>query len=476
MSNRNGTSRAAQGKANKGGMRWRDVAGIDWASEEHALCVVDDTGVSVAGELFSHEESGIRALIARLRALDVCRVAIERPDGVLVERLLEAGFTVLPVHPNKLKATRPRYEASGGKSDGFDAFVLAELARTDSHRLRALRPDSDETKALRALTRTREDLVAARVRLANELRAQLEAFWPGAARIFVDVDSPIALAFLQRYPTPADARGLGERRLEGFLARNRYWGRRSAAELLERLRSAPAGRAEALETEARRGAVLGLVAALRPIVEQIRELTSQIARAVRAHPDGQVFLPLFKDPKSVVTAARLVAEIGDDRCRYPSPESLAADAGMAPVARESGKRKVAAFRWACDKRLREAVACLANSTRHHHPWAREVYLEPAPAGSTTRMRSAFLVEPGCGFSGAAGRTESLTTPPNTATCEGSNPRGVDTGSLTGPLRDRRRRRWGPHAPGLAGPRRSPGPPPSRSPGRSGSSPPPCRAR
>lgn len=361
-------------------MQKERCAGIDWASEEHALCVVDETGASVAGELFSHEESGIRALAERMRALGVCRVAIERPEGLLVDRLLEAGFTVLPVHPNKLAATRPRYEASGGKSDGFDAFCLAELARTDSHRLRALCPDSDETKALRALTRTREDMVAARVRLANELRAQLDAFWPGAARIFADVDSPIGLAFLERYPSPADARGLGEKRLAGFLARHGYCGRRSAAELLERLRSAPAGRAGALETEARRGAVLGLVAALQPIVAQIRELTSQIAGAVRSHPDGQVFLPLFKDPKSVITAARLVAEIGDDRARYPTREALTADAGMAPVARESGKRKVASFRWACDKRLRDAVACLANSTRHTHPWARGVYLDARARG------------------------------------------------------------------------------------------------
>ncbi len=355
-------------------------AGIDWAAEENALCVVDAAGGRLVEAMFAHDEAGIHGLVARMGALGVGRVAIERPEGLLVDRLLEAGFTVLPVHPNALKATRPRYEASGGKSDGFDAFVLAELARTDSHRLRRLSPDSDETKALRALTRTREDLVGARVRLANELRAQLDAFWPGAARIFADVDSPIALAFLERYPSPADARGLGGRRLEGFLARHRYSGRRPVAELLARLRSAPEGRAGALEAEARRGAVLGLVAALRPIVEQIRELTSQIAGAVRAHPDGQVFLPLFKDPKSVITAARLVAEIGDDRSRYPTREALAADAGMAPVARESGKRKVATFRWACDKRLRDAVSTLADSTRHTHPWARKVYLDARARG------------------------------------------------------------------------------------------------
>ncbi len=152
-------------------METERCAGIDWASEEHALCVVDKSGTSVAGELHAHDEAGIKGLIARMRALGVVRVAIERPDGLLVDRLLEAGFTVLPIHPNKLKATRPRYEAAGGKSDGFDAFVLAELARTDSHRHRALAPNSDETKALRALTRIREDLVggegAARQRAAR---------------------------------------------------------------------------------------------------------------------------------------------------------------------------------------------------------------------------------------------------------------------------------------------------------------------
>jgi transposase len=348
-------------------------AGIDWASEENALCIVGQGGEALAGELFANEEAGIRQLVSRMRALGVRRVAIERPDGLLVDRLVEAGFQVLPVHPNQLKATRARYEAAGGKSDRFDAFVLAELARTDAHRLRVLRPNCDQTRALRALSRAREDLVGARVRLANELRAQLEAFWPGAARIFADVDSQIALAFLQRYPAPADARGLGEKRLAAFLARNGYCGRRPAAELLDRLRCAPEGRAGAVEAEVRRMVVLGLVGALSPIVAQIAELDSQLRHAVRTHPDARIVMPLFRHPKSCVTAARLVAEIGDDRSRYPSAEALAADAGMAPVARESGKRKVASFRWACDKRLRDAVACLADSTRHWHPWAHQVY-------------------------------------------------------------------------------------------------------
>lgn len=239
---------------------------------------------------------------------------------------------------------------------------------------RALVPDSDETKALEALTRAREDLARTRVALANRLRAELEAFWPGAAAILADADSPIALAFLERYPSPQDARPLGEKRLSGFLARHGCCGRRPASDLLARLREAPVGTAGELEVEARRAVVLALVAALGPLVEQIELLSSQIAGAVRAHPDGEVFLSLFRGPKSTVTAARLVAEIGDCRGRYPSAETMAADAGMSPVvAVEPGKRKVASFRRACDKRLRDAVSTLADATRHHNPWAKDVY-------------------------------------------------------------------------------------------------------
>ena|SRR5690349_1641205 len=347
-------------------------AGIDWASAEHALCVVDEAGVRLRERLVPHDEAGIARLCRELVELEVERVAIERPDGILVDRLLEAGVTVIAVHPNQAKAARERYSVARGKSDSFDAFVLAELARTDAHRLRTVRPDTDETKALRALTRAREDMVGVRVELANQLRAQLEAFWPGAM-VFADVDSPISLAFLARYPSPADARGLGPKRLEGFLARHSYCGRRSSAELLERMRSAPAGRAAGLEAEARRTAVLGLVAALRPIVAEIAELTSQIRGALAAHPDAAIFQPLFRGAKTAICPATLIAELGDARGRYPTDAALAADAGMSPVALESGKRRAATFRRACDKRLRGAVATLADSTRHWHPWAKEVY-------------------------------------------------------------------------------------------------------
>lgn len=347
------------------------TGGIDWASEAHEVCVSDEGQVA---ERFSapHDERGITGLAARLKRAGVARVAIERPDGILVERLLAAGLEVLAIHPNQVKAARARFAVAHGKSDRFDAYVLAELARTDAHRFRVLVPDSDETKALRALTRAREDLVGVRVELANQLRAQLEAFWPGAL-IFSDIDNPISLAFLGRYPSPARAEGLGERRMAAFLERNAYSGRTEAAELVARMRSAPQGTAGQAEVEARGAVVAGLVTSLEPIVAQIAKLTCQIREALAAHPDAQIFRPLFRDPKTAICPATLIAELGDCRGRYPTAAAMAADAGMSPVALESGKLRIATFRRACDKRLRVAVSTLADTTRHWHPWARDVY-------------------------------------------------------------------------------------------------------
>ena len=357
------------------------ICGIDWADQWHDVRVSDEEGVLLAQQRFTHDEYGIKALLTLLSDHAVAVAAIERPDGLLVGRLLAAGVTVLAMHPNQVKAARDRFRAAAGKTDVFDSYVLCELARTDRHRFAALAPLGDETAALRALVRTREDLVDARVALANQLRAQLDAFWPGARRIFADVDSPIGLAFCERYPSPADARGLGEKRLQAFLARHAYSGRRPAAQLLERLRSAPVAAVGDLEADARRATVLALVAALKPIVEQTSQLTSQIRGAIRDHPDGEIFLSFFRDPKSVVCAAGLLAEIGDNRHRYPTRDSLAADAGMAPVAIESGKRRTASFRWACDKRLRNHMCVLADSTRHWHPWARDIYQRARSRGA-----------------------------------------------------------------------------------------------
>jgi hypothetical protein len=140
------------------------ICEIDWADEWHDVRIADSDGALVCQRRFAHDEDAIVALIAALRERHVTLAAIERPDGLLVGRLLGAGITLLAIHPNQVKAARDRFRAAAGKSDEFDSMVLCELARSDAHRLPALAPCGDETAALRALVRTREDLVAAHAR------------------------------------------------------------------------------------------------------------------------------------------------------------------------------------------------------------------------------------------------------------------------------------------------------------------------
>ncbi len=352
----------------------RRFAGIDWASADHAVCVIDESAQVLHRAMVSHTREGLAELVRSLRKFGPSAelpVAIERPSGLLVDLLVEAGFQVVPIHPNAVKASRPRYAAAASKTDLGDAFMLADLLRTDGHRFQPLRPHSDETRALRALVRTRDDLVAERVGLANQLRALLDRFWPGAGAIFADIDSPIALAFLRRYPTPQSAERLGEKRLATFLARNAYCGRRSVSELLDRLRSAPAGLTREAETDASGELVLALVAVLEPLVAQIQRLTSAVEHALETHPDGVLVASFPRAGR--VNAAQLLAELGDDRSRFVTEEHLAAEAGVAPVTRASGKSRAVSFRWACNKRLRRAVVCFSDNSRHASPWAAGVY-------------------------------------------------------------------------------------------------------
>jgi len=352
----------------------RFFVGIDWASQAHAVCVIDDTARIHWQGSVPHTAEGLTDLLARLRRWSPhgpLRIALERPSGLLVDALLDAGLEVVPIHPYALKASRPRYSAAGGKSDPGDAFILADLLRTDGHRLRPLHPPSDETRALRALVRGRDDLVAQRVALANQLRALLERFWPGAAAIFADVDSPIALAFLSRYPTPHSAARLGEKRLAQFLGQHAYCGRRPVAELLARLRRAPASQVGEADAEASGEVVRALVAILTPLVAHLQQLSAAIAAALPQHPDGPLVQSL---PRSgAVNAAQILAELGDDRARFSTDDQLAAEAGLAPVTLASGKHHAVVFRWACNKRLRRALTTFADNSRHTSRWAASVY-------------------------------------------------------------------------------------------------------
>ena len=154
-----------------------------------------------AGAPSSTAPLALRELTDALTRAGAREAAIERPDGPVIDALLDAGIIVVAISPNQVKNLHGRYGSAGNKDDRFNAFVLADTLRTDRARLRPLTPDSPATTALRRVCRARKDLVGHRVAVANQLRAHLHNVFPGAAGLFAQIDSPVSLAFLARFAT-----------------------------------------------------------------------------------------------------------------------------------------------------------------------------------------------------------------------------------------------------------------------------------
>ena len=355
--------------------------GIDWAAATHAVCVLDSDGRKVAAFTVEHTADGLTGLVrrlARIGAPDVMPIAIERPDGRLVDVLLEAGHPVVPVSPNAIKTWRESETGSGAKSDAGDAYVIADYLRCRLRRLTVAVPYAPQTTALRTVVRTRDDLVDMRVAATNQLCALLDAHWPGAKAIFADVESPIALEFLTRYPTARHARHLGAARLATFCAKHGYSGRRSGEQLLARLRAAPAGTLDETLCEAVRDAVIALVTVLKALSTALKDLGRSVAATLGEHPDSEIFTSLPRSGQ--INAAQILAEWGDCRQAYDGPDSVAALAGATPVTKESGKHRAVHFRWACNKRFRVAITTFADNSRHASPWAAKVYADARARG------------------------------------------------------------------------------------------------
>lgn len=346
------------------------TCGIDWARDDHAVAIIDTDARLVYRGVIEHSAQGLKDLISVLRRTGVGEVAIERPDGPVVDALLDAGVTVVVVNPHQVKNLRGRYGSAGNKDDRFDAFVLADTLRTDRGRLHPLTPDTAATAALRALCRARKDLVIHRVRVTNQLRAHLNRVYPGPVGLFDALDSPISLRFLTRFDCQDRLDRLTPKRLATWLSSVGYKGRTEATVLHARLTARPRGLTGA-DGAAYVAITAALVATLTNLVSQIAQLSAQIAEQLAVHADAHIFTSL---PRSgTVRAARLLAEIGDCRGRFPTPDALACLAGVAPSTRQSGKMRSVGFRWACDRQLRDAVCDFANDSRHANPWAADLY-------------------------------------------------------------------------------------------------------
>ena len=331
--------------------------------------------------MVQHSESELETLFADLAEFGDVRqlpVAIERGEGPVVGLIAGAGHPVLMVEPAALKAARARWGSGGAKSDLADAFMLADYARTDGHRLRRVEPVAQATRELAALVRARTALVEARTAASNQLWAILAEHWPGAAVVFQKLTSQVALAFLTDYPTPQAAALLGEGRMRQFCRRHSYRGGKSPAELIGRLRAAPA-RANPIAPKVLEAIVGGPIAQIKLLNTEITRLERDLAATLAAHPKSALLTTLPR--VATVSLAALIAEIGPLLERCDNPEQVAAMCGAAPVTRAAGKSRSDGFRYTANRQARVAITGFADNSRHSSAWAGDCYRRARARGA-----------------------------------------------------------------------------------------------
>lgn len=365
--------------------------GIDWAEEFHLVALGRlGEGVFEVARV-EHTPAAVGALIARVAALEPdpaeVRVVIETRHGLLVEALVDAGYTVLPVNPDLVARRRGPAKK---KDDAEDARIACLLALDQHTELRALIPHGELAGELRAIAR--DDVRAARDerRLLNRLRADLAAAFPAALALAGDdLGSPVVLKLLQRWPTADELAAAGRDEIEALARAAKHgWPDRFA----DRVTQALAGehfqardylvRAKADTIRLASAQLLLLREQRRSWERRMGELLLGDRRRGRAKqpgddrgpavPGGEIYLsfPGLGDR----LAARIAGEIGDAIGQFDTPNALQCYAGKAPVTRRSGKSElVVATRLACNRYLAEAVQQWAFTSLRTSGWARQFY-------------------------------------------------------------------------------------------------------
>lgn len=253
-------------------------AGIDWADDHHDVVVLGPQGELVNQFRVQHSASGLRRLVGELkRVADPAEVAciIETRHGILVNHLLESGFTVFPVNPKTVDRHRSPARA---KTDMIDAGILARHGLRELDRLRRLQPDSPVIQELKLLTRDQAALVRQQTRLVNQLTACLKEYYPLALQIFSKLNQPITLAFLQAFPTLDDLHRAGPNGLAAFFKGHRYPRPNQTMQKILLLLQEPQLRSNQSVTRAKARLMLAIVAQLAPLGDAIRAYDEEIGR------------------------------------------------------------------------------------------------------------------------------------------------------------------------------------------------------
>lgn len=364
-------------------MEWTErntFVGFDWADDHHDVVVVDREGRIVEEFRFDDSAEGWQLLVRKLSPYPHAAVVIETSSGATVERLLEGGYAVYPVNPKAAKRYRERKAPSGTKSDRFDAWSLADALRLDGHTWRVLKPDDPLTVELRLLCRDEIALIEQRTALVCQLRAALGEYYPVVLEAFDDWTVPSSWAFVEAFPTPEALVKAGKRKWEKFLHVHKLYRPETYEKRLSLFAQAQTFCGSPATTKAKSMLAVALAGQLRVLQSHLDKFRARIQELFQQHPDHELFESLPGAGEKL--APRLLAELGDDRERFDSPEAIQCHGGTAPVSYQSGQIRKARFRRACHKVLRHTVHLWANLSRAKCPWAEAYYREKREQGQS----------------------------------------------------------------------------------------------
>jgi len=363
-------------------LQFAALVGIDWADQKHAWCLqAAGTTERENGEV-EHTPEAIEAWVGQLcRRFDnrPIAVAVEQVKGALVFMLSKyEALHLFPVPPVMSAKMREALYPSGSKDDPQDADLLLELLLHHRDKLRRLSPDSEATRRVQNLVEERRNLVDEKTAQINRLTHQLKIYFPQMLEWFEQLDTELVCTLLERWPTLEELQKVPPERLRTFFRKQRC----RYSELIERrlvgIRQAiPAIRDRAV-IEAKSAAVKVNAQVIRSLVRGIGDLDRKIEEAAAAHPDFFIFESL--PGAGAVLAPRLLATFGSQRERYASAEEVQTYSGIAPVMKQSGKKKWVHFRWACPKFVRQSFHEWAGHSIAHSQWARSYYQQQRERG------------------------------------------------------------------------------------------------
>ena len=347
--------------------------GIDWSEKSHAVVFLNQEGGVIAQETIGHTAQGLVRLDQLRQELEVaaaqCVVGIETAHHLLVDWLWGHGYKqVYVIPPTVTKSRQATYRQSGARTDRHDAYLIANLLRTDRHLLHPWQPDDELTQFIRSQVDLRRELVRVRLREQNQLRAVLMRYHPAPLAAF-SLDSGVSLAFLQRYPTPAAVAELTWDEFSRF-AQEVGYGRQHWTKAFSAL-TRPVPQPLRSVVSAHQTRMVLLAQRLEQTRASLTQTDATIAGLFAQHPDAPIYRSL--PGTGPVLQPALLAKVGDSRARFPKASVLQALAGTCPVTIQSGGRRTVLFRRACDRTFRTIVQQWARLSLSHSPWAAGYY-------------------------------------------------------------------------------------------------------